>query len=110
MSLVGEVVEGWTGRLAWQLTLNGAAVDADAADLTLSELFLTGRDGTVVATDGDFGWLVAADGTVYYLADADDFVANKSPYRIRWKVTDADGKVVFFPNAEPDEIVVHPVR
>lgn len=114
MSQLTTVVEGWTGRLTF--TLMSQAPDATSATafvgtgFTLSGLFITGRDGTEVDTSGDFGWLVAASGTVYYDPDAADFVASKSPYTVRYKVTDGVGKAVYFPSANADEIVVKPVR
>jgi hypothetical protein len=108
MSVLTSIVEGWTGRLTFTLKADGTALNGTG--LTLSDCLLTGKDGTQVSTTGDFGWVVQASGTVYLDADAADFEASKSPYQVRFKLTDGDGKIVYFPNAEADYLIVHPVR
>lgn len=102
---VTEVVEGWTGRLTFQLQVNGA--NLDGTGLTVSALDVIANDNTIVDTTGDYGWVTQGSGTVYYDPDASDFQAAKSPYRVRYQVTDGGGKVVWFPNGKPDEIRVH---
>lgn len=106
MALLIEVVEGWTDRLALQLSEDGVALDGTG--LTVSALDLVDCDGTVVTTTGDFGWLTQASGTVYYDPDAADLTAAKSPYRLRVKLTDGDSQVRWYPNGAPDTLVVHP--
>lgn len=114
MSRLTTIVEGWTGKLTFTLTTTSVTTGVTSAfvgtGFTLSDLIITGKDGTEVDTTGDFGWLVAASGTVYYDPDAADFVAAKSPYTVRFKVTDGAGKVVYFPSADADEILVKPLR
>lgn len=103
--LITEVVEGWTGRLTFQLEKNGA--NLVGTGLTVTALDLVACDNTVIDTAGDFGWDDEAGGIAYYDPDASDFQAAKSPYRVRYQVTDGGGKVVWFPNGKPDEIRVH---
>lgn len=110
MEKVTEIVEGWTGRLSWTLEhqLQGAtaATAIDGTGLTVSALDVTGADGTVVTTTGDYGWITQASGTVYYDPDADDLLAAKSPYRLRFQLTDGTGKVVWYPDGHAKEIRV----
>jgi hypothetical protein len=108
MSVLTEIVEGWTGRLPFTLLRNGAALDGTG--LTLTDCLITGKDGTTVSTAGDFGWIAQASGTVYLDPDALDFLAAKSPYTVRFQVTDGDGKIVYFPKNATDTITVHRVR
>ncbi len=105
MPVIHEIVEGWTGRLTFQLQTNGA--NLDGTGLTVSALDIVGNDNTVVDTTSDFGWETQASGTVYYDPDASDFVAAKSPYKVRYQVTDGGGKVVWFPNGKADQITVY---
>ena len=101
-----EVVEGWTGRLTFTLVANGA--DLNGTGMTVTDMILTGSDGGLIDTASDFGWVSDAAGTVYYDPDASDFKAERSPYKVRFEVTDGAGKKVYFSNAQPDEIKVHP--
>lgn len=104
MSLLTEVVEGWTGRLLFTLLSDGAAFVGTG--FTLSNLYITDARGRAIDTAADFGWVTAALGTVYYDPDAADFVASAGPYTVRFEVTDGNGKVVFFPNGQADTILV----
>lgn len=108
MARLTTIVEGWTKRLTFTLEADGTAFVGTG--FTLSNLYITAKDGTNVDTTGDFNWVTAASGTVYYDPDAADFVAAKSPYSVRYEVTDGSGKKQFFPNADADEILVKPVR
>lgn len=103
------VIEGETARIPLQL-YESPGVALNGTGLTLSDLLITGSDGTVVATTGDFGWVDQAAGTIYYDPDADDFVASKSPYRIRAKLTDGSGKVRHYPQGAASEMVVRTAR
>lgn len=105
MARLTEIVEGWTSRLTFQLSDDGVAIDGTG--LTVSALDIVGNDGVAVTTTSDFGWLTQGSGTVYYDPDAADFVASKSPYRIRYQLTDGGGAVAWYPNGAADTIVVH---
>jgi hypothetical protein len=102
-----SIVEGWTQRLTFTLTSDGSAYNGTG--ITVSDLIITGRDGTAVDTTGDFGWVTASAGTVYYDPDAADFSASLSPYFVRVKLTDGSGKIAYFPNGEPAQLTVRPV-
>jgi hypothetical protein len=108
MAIAAKIVEGETRRLTFGLRSNGSAFNLTS--YTVSDLILTGADNVPVDTSGDFGIVSASQGSVFYDPDSADFVASKSPYRVRVKVTDGDGKVRYFPNIAADEIVVFPLR
>jgi hypothetical protein len=109
VALVAEIVEGETRRLTFGLRADGEIFILTG--YTVSDIILTGADGAPVDTSGDFGLVSASQGTVYYDPDAADFVAIKSPYRVRVKVTeDSTSKVRYFPNTVPDTIKVNPLR
>lgn len=107
--ILGNVVEGQTSRIEFPpLTEDDEVIDGTG--LTVSDLLITGNDDTAVDTTGDFGWASAPAGTVYYDPDAADFDPAKSPYRVRVKLTDGAGKVRYYPNGAPAELVVRPVK
>lgn len=101
-------VAGDTSRRTYQLTEDGD--NLVATGFAVSDLLITGNDGTVVDTAGRFNWVSAPAGTVYYDPVADSEVATKSPYRLRVKVTDGGGKVRYYPSGAPAEYVVRPAR
>lgn len=105
MAKLTDVVEGWTKRLTFQLYEDGAAMNGTG--ITVSALDIVGNDGVAITTTGDFDWVTASAGTVYYDPDSTDFVAAKSPYRVRFQLTDGSGAVVWHPNGAPDTIIVH---
>lgn len=100
-----ELVEGWTGRLTWTLTEDEVAIDGTGK--TVSAVDLIGADGVPADTTGDFGWDTQASGIAYYDPDSGDLQAAKSPYRLRFQVTDGSGKVRWYPGGKPLEIVVY---
>jgi len=104
MAEVTEIVEGTTMRISFQLKEDGD--NLVGTGLTVSALDIVGNDGVAVDTTSDFGWITAASGTVYYDPDSSDFVAEKSPYRIRYQLTDGNGKVAWWPDGKADEIRV----
>jgi hypothetical protein len=110
MSRITDVVEGWTGRLTFTLMSQAPSAAVASAfvgtGLTLSDLVLKNQTGDLVPTAGDFGWVSAAAGTVYYDPDAADLLATGGAHTIRFQVTDGAGKVVFFPSGKADEIKV----
>jgi hypothetical protein len=99
-----EIVEGWTGALPF--TLNA---DGDPVDLTGLTVYVVLRDNRYnLVKDSTSGITLTSStaGQVTYGPSSSDFVASKSPYRIRFRVKDALQKVVYFPNAEEDLITV----
>ena len=104
--MITELVEGTTRRLTFTLEQpEGTAFDGTG--MTVSALDIVGADNAPVDTTGDFGWVTASAGTVYYDPDAADFNAAKSPYRVRYQITDGSGKVQWFPSGAPDTIKVY---
>lgn len=103
-----DIVEGWTGALPFTLNADGEPVDLTG--LTVS-IVLKDNVGTllknttqgVTVTDSTAGAVSYAPSS----SSGDLFVASKTPYKIRFRVTDSTGKVVFFPNGDEDLIVVN---
>lgn len=75
------------------------ATDGSGLSVTMD---LRDRNGSVVPFAGKVDWLVAASGTVRYSPAAEDLKAERSPYHVRFKVTDGSGKVAPYPNGEAD--------
>lgn len=105
MAKLLEIVEGWTEELGpFTLKADGAAVDL--SDMTVA-LILRNRNGQSVTVEGTTRISdTPTDGQVYYTPDGADLLNAKSPYSLRWEVTDGAGRVVFFPNGAPDTISV----
>lgn len=105
---IATITEGETARLTFPLEEDGAALNGTG--FTVTDLVLTASSGEAIDTVGNFGWISDAAGTVYYDPDAADFIAAKSPYRVKVKITDGSSKVRFYPNHIIAQIVVVPVR
>lgn len=95
-----ECVEGWTGDLDFYLRADGTTPSGTMSGMTV-ELILKDADGNQLETTGDVAVLSASAWTVRYSPDAADLPAGS--YRARFKVTDSNGKVVFFPNKAWDD-------
>lgn len=113
MSVLFDLVEGWTGRLGpFTLKIDNAAIALTGFTVELKLRNLNGAvtPGGTVLVDAD---QVLNKGQVYYTPVAADFVflsngpSTRQTYQIHWKVTDITQKVVYFPNGEPDEIGVY---
>lgn len=105
MAKLLEIVEGWTGELG-PFTLKADGVAVDLTGMTVA-LVLKDKDGAAVDTTGDTRVSgTPTSGKVYYAPGAADMTNAASPYTVHWSVTDAFGKVVFFPNGAADTIVV----
>jgi hypothetical protein len=106
MAKLLDLVEGWTDELGpFTLLADGVAVDLTGLDIVpvLTDAFRAAvpipSDRVRVADDATTGQV--------YLTPADGELLNaRSPYRLRWQVTDGDGRRVYFPNADADEIRV----
>lgn len=59
--------------------------------------------GALIPTTGNVAWLVAADGTVRYSPASTDLKAARSPYEVRFSVTDGSGRVAYYPNGHADK-------
>lgn len=103
-----ELVEGWTGALPF--TLNADGVPVDLTGLTVQIVLKDGADTLVKDTTAGISTSSGSTGGVVVFTPSSsgtDFVAARTPYKIRFRVTDAAGKVVFFPNADEDLILVN---
>lgn len=98
-----DLTEGWTDPLPFQLTIDG--VGMNLAGFTVTGI-LTHRQGTVDVS-GDVAVTVEGEGKVTYTPDSTDLTAANSPYRLRFKVQDGAGAVVYFPPGVAQELRVH---
>lgn len=96
-----NLVEGWTERIREVLKDNGIAIDLTTAQSV--ELLLYDKDGELVDFDGTSGIDTALTGIVYFDPADGDLLAAKSPYSVRWKVTDGPGKVFMVPQEVADQ-------
>lgn len=94
-----EVVAGWTGPLDFDLLADGVAPAAAMAGAV--ELILKKADGTALETTGDVAIIDSDNWRVRYSPDAGDLV--EGVYRGRFKHTDNDSKVTYFPSGAWDE-------
>ena len=102
-----EVVEGWTGALPFTLNADGSPVNLTG--LTVS-IVLKDAAGTVINnTTSGVSVTSATGGEVSYAPTSTDFIAAKTPYKIRFRVVDGANKTVYFPNEDEDLIVVNVV-
>lgn len=89
--------EGWTERIKYQLSADGAVLN-----LTGLSVALVGKDN--LGIDAGFAGAVGIDtpaaGTVFFDPAPSDLVASRSPFRLRWQVTDGAGKIAYFPRAD----------
>jgi len=100
------VVEGWTKTLEYELRGDGAPVAITGQTV---ELLLTDKDSQTVSTTGkvvnqDDG-SSANKGFVGYNPASGDLLAVKSPYSMRWKLTDLAGKIAFWPSGPNRDVL-----
>lgn len=110
MSALMSIVEGWTGALPFTLLADGEPIDLTG--LTV-QIYLKNASGTTVkATSSGITVTASTSGQLEYspaTSSGDLFLAAETPYRVRFKVTDALSKFVYFPNDEEDLIEVNPI-
>jgi hypothetical protein len=113
MSLLMEVVEGATEPLDFGLTvrLYGATANTaiDVTGLTVQIVLKDGRNVLVKDTSSGISFTNSTAGLIRYSPSSNDFVAVKTPYRIRFRVTDGGGKTLYHPNTDEDLIAVNAV-
>ena len=110
MSALVSIVEGWTSALPFTLLADGTPIDLTG--LKVAVVLKTA--GGVIVKDTTTGITVTAStaGQVEYApssSSGDLFVAAQTPYRIRFRLTDATPRSVYVPNDEEDLIEVNPV-
>ena len=104
MSVLTEVVEGWSDGLPFTLYADGVAVDLTG--LTVKGV-VHDRYGTDVDTTGKVSVTGTTSGQVTWTPATGDLLARKSPYRVRFKVTDMSSEAVYFANGAGDLLVVY---
>jgi hypothetical protein len=104
-----SVVEGWTGALPFTLLADGSPVDLTG--LTV-HIVLKSADGTTVKdTTAGITLTASTAGQLEYApssSSGDLLLVSQTPYRVRFRVTDALSKKVYFPNDEEELIEVNP--
>lgn len=92
------LVQGWTERIKDNLLADGVAVNLTGYTVQL----IAWNSSGPVTLAGTSGIDTPLSGTVYFDPASGDLV--KGTLKIRWKVTDPQGKVSFFPNSVQPEI------
>ena len=105
-----SIVEGWTGALPFTLLADGSAVDLTGMTV---QIVLKGSDGTVCKDTSSVVTVTSSTGGLVEYAPSsssgDLFVASRTQYRVRFRVTDSLTKIVYFPNDEEELIEVNPL-
>ncbi len=102
-----DIVEGWSGALPFTLLADGVAVDVTGQRIYI--VLKDNRGTTVKDSTAGINVTNSTAGQLEYGPSSSDFSANRSPYKIRFRVKDALNKVVYFPNEDEDLIPVHVV-
>lgn len=103
-----EIVEGWTDALPFVLKADAVAVDLTG--LTVA-CYIKDNQGTFVRS-GTTGVSVtdSTAGAVSYTPQStSEFLAARTPYRIRFQVTSVTTEIAYFPNIDEDLIKVNAV-
>jgi hypothetical protein len=108
MNIIRDIVEGETDPFILPLEEDGVALNGTG--FTVTDLLITGTEGTAVDTTSKFAWAVQASGTITVSPAAGDFDAMKSPYKVRVLLTDGSGKTRYYPNGEAVGITVRKAR
>jgi len=105
-----SIVEGWTGALPFTLLADDVGIDVTGLTVrvvlkTAAGLVVKDTTAGVTVTGSTSGWVDYAPSS----SSGDLFLAAQTPYRVRFRVTDALSKVVYFPQDEEALIEVNPV-
>lgn len=109
MKIVDTYVQGWTAPIDYELKrTNETTRRLETFDATGSTpaLVLVDRDGAAVDTSGKVTWFDASISIARYSPASGDLLAAKSPYRVRWTVTDS-GKLSTYPK---DDMIEWQIR
>jgi len=104
-----ELTQGWTAPIRFALKIDGIMTTSFSTQ-DVSSLLLHAADGQLILSTGTV-LLVACATTTYnatYSPGSSDFLVGRSPYSARFKLTDAAGKVQFFPNSVAERVTVYP--
>jgi len=109
MSIIANITEGWTGELGPFVMRSNNSV-FDLTGMTVATQLRDSFGRTFVPT-GTTRIGLAGNGEVFFKPVEADFKANGNvslAYRIHFLVIDSAGTKLWFPNGQPDEIVVWP--
>lgn len=95
LGVFDDLVEGWTGDLDFFLRADGDVPENSMAGMSV-ELVMKDASGNQINTTGNCSIVDADTWKVRYAPDSGDLVEGS--YNARFKVTDGDGKVVYFPS------------
>jgi hypothetical protein len=105
-----EVVEGWTDALPFTLKADDTAVNLSGL---IVRLYLKDNRGTYIHSGTSAVALLGASGSsgvvTYTPQSTAELKAARTPYKIRFEVTDSTGGKVWFPNKDEDLIKVNVV-
>lgn len=111
MTAITEVVEGWTSPMEFTLKLATSSSTSyspmDLTGLTVAIVLKDGRGRTVNSSTTGVSVVSSTGGTVQYAPTSSDFVAARSPYRVRFKLTDSTGRIAYHPNTDESLITVN---
>lgn len=100
-----DLVEEWTEEVPFTLRDDGQVTPYDSA--TTVELYLYDRYGQKVTPTGSLTRLPDS-GLVGWIPGSQDLLESRSPYSLRFKLTDADtARIRFYPNGTPVLVKVH---
>lgn len=103
-----DLVQGWTDPIDYQLkkvASDGTITVLNMTGMTLALDVFDGK-GNSVTVSGTVSIVTPSTGTVRFAPASADLLNTKSPYEIRWKVTDGSGKVAYFPRSEAEKWIV----
>lgn len=108
-----EVVEGWNSALDFTLQYlaygSTGYQPVNLTGMTVSVVLKDGRGRVVKDSTAGVSVTGSTSGQVSYTPSTGDFLAARTPYRIRFRVTDALSAVVYHPNTDEDLIKVNVV-
>ncbi len=92
-----EYCEGWTSPIEYTLEHNGESFSA--AGMTPG-MVLRDKDGNAITFTGTVEWADETESKIRFNPASTDFDADLSPYTLRWKVTDTEGKIAYYPQGK----------
>lgn len=94
------IVAGTTSDIRFQLLEAGSPINLLGCTVAL---LLSDRTGTTIASPGTVTIIDEDEGKVQLTpASISVFDSTKSPYTVRWKITDASGKISYVPTGHRD--------
>ena len=96
-----SLIEGWTYPIEYELLAAGTAADLSGCSV---EMVLRDRRWRGSTTTGEVDIYDTTGGKVRFLpGTTGDLVRSKSPYSVRFKITDGTGNISYFPNSVKPE-------